>query len=619
MSITAALPRLDCRSVLGAPRRALRQWTLWLHTAGRIAPYLRPHLGQFGLALALGAGYTAVGLAEPWTMKLLLDNVLLQHPLPEFLRRLLGALATDRIRLLYLVIVLVVLFAAVRGLLYYYQQLLAARVGQYATAAMRLALYTNLQRLSFAFHDRRRTGDVLTRLTSDIRLLRDLFVSLPLSLTSELLLIVGMVLVMGLMDWRLTLLALTIVPILAVMLRLYRRPMRAAIRRQREREGDIASIAAEALGAIRVVQGFRREQHEIDRFSVENKRSIHTGLKAARLEARFRWHAEITVAVVTALVLAVATHRVLAGALSPGELIVFVAYLRTFNRPLRRVSRMAERSARGVAAGERVFELLAEEPDVKDRPGALRAPRFRGAIAFDDVSFSHRRVSALRGVSLTVDPGERIAIVGPTGAGKTTLASLIPRFYDPTVGRVLLDGRDVREYRLASIRDRVSLVFQEPVLFATSVAENIAYGKPGASTDDIVRAATLAGLHPIISGLAERYDTGLGERGARLSGGERQCVAIARAAIRETPIVILDEPLTGLDSRSADLVLRALRGLMQGRTVIMISHHLACLREMDRIVVLDRGRVVEEGAYADLVRRGGLFTELMQLQTGQVA
>jgi ATP-binding cassette, subfamily B, bacterial len=619
MSLPGTLPRLSLRPVLGALRRTLRQGSLWLRMAEQLAPYLRRYRGQFGLALALGVGYTLVGLAEPWAMKLLLDNVLLQQPLPELLQGILGSIATDRIRLLHLVIALVVLFAVVRGLLYFYQQLLAARVGQCATAAMRIALYSNLQRLSFAFHDRRRTGDVLTRLTSDIRLLRDIFVALPLSLTSELLLIIGMIVVMALMDWSLTLLALMIIPALAVMLRLYQKPMRAAIRRQREREGDIASIAAEVLGAIRVVQGFRREQHEIDRFSVENKRSIRTGLKAARLEARFRWHAEITVAVVTALVLGVATRRALAGALSPGDLIVFVAYLRTFNRPLRRVSRMAERSARGVAAGERVLELLAEEPDVEDHRGAMRAPRFRGEIRFDEVSFSHRRVSALRGVSLAIAPGERVAIVGPTGAGKTTLASLIPRFYDPAAGRVLIDGRDVREYKLGSVRDRVSLVFQEPVLFATTVADNIGYGKPDAGAEEIVRAATLAGLHPIISGLADGYDTVLGERGARLSGGERQCVAIARAAIKEAPIVILDEPLSGLDSRSADLVLRALRGIMQGRTVIMISHHLACLREMDRIVVLDRGQVVEEGTYPDLVRGGGLFSQLIQLQTGQVA
>ncbi|HEX9754894.1 MAG TPA: ABC transporter ATP-binding protein [Gemmatimonadales bacterium] len=620
MTPVPALRRLGVRSVGRSLRKRLRQWSEWARMAERLAPFARRHLGRLGLALACGVGYTAVGLAEPWAMKLLLDNVILQQPLPRFLGPVLGPIGTSRMAILNLVIGLIVGFALLRGVLYYFQQLLAARVGQSATASMRLALYSHLQRLSFAYHDRRRTGDVLTRLTSDIRLLRDVFIALPLSLTSEGLLVVGMVGVMALMDWSLTLLALTILPLLALMLRLYQRPMRAAIRRQREREGDIASIASEVLGAIRVVQGFRREQHEIDRFAVENARSLRTGLKAARLEAKLRWYAELTVAVVTAAVLAVAARRVLSGALSPGDLIVFVAYLRTFNRPLRRVSRMAERAARGATAGERVLELLGEEPDVKDRAGAVPAPRFRGEIRFEGVSFSHRRrVSALRNVNLLIQPGERIAIVGPTGAGKSTLASLVPRFYDPSEGRVVIDGRDVRDYTLDSLRDRVSLVFQEPVLFATTVAENVAYGKPGAAMDEIVQAVTLAGLHPVVASLRDGYDTVIGERGATLSGGQRQCVAIARAVIKDAPIVILDEPLAGLDSRSVDLVLRALRLLMEGRTVIMISHHLSCLRDMDRIVVLDDGRVVEEGTYQTLAARAGLFAELVQLHAGQVA
>jgi ABC-type multidrug transport system fused ATPase/permease subunit len=225
----------------------------------------------------------------------------------------------------------------------------------------------------------------------------------------------------------------------------------------------------------------------------------------------------------------------------------------------------------------------------------------------------------LRNVNLLIQPGERIAIVGPTGAGKSTLASLVPRFYDPSEGRVVIDGRDVRDYTLDSLRDRVSLVFQEPVLFATTVAENVAYGKPGAAMDEIVQAVTLAGLHPVVASLRDGYDTVIGERGATLSGGQRQCVAIARAVIKDAPIVILDEPLAGLDSRSVDLVLRALRLLMEGRTVIMISHHLSCLRDMDRIVVLDDGRVVEEGTYQTLAARAGLFAELVQLHAGQVA
>lgn len=620
MSLTTALSSLQPRRIGRSIRATMHGMTAWLGAAERLLPYLRRHRVRLALAVTCGAGYTFLGLVEPWTLKLLLDNVILEHPLPGFLEPVLAPVATSPGALLYALVGMLVVVALVRGALYYVQQLLAARVGQSVTADIRLALYSHLQRLSFAFHDRRRTGDILTRLTSDIRLLRDIFISLPLALSSELLLVLGMVTVMALMDWQLTLLALAIIPLLAASLRIYQRPMRAAIRRQRDREGEIATIASEVLGAIRVVQGFRQEEREIGRFTVENKRSLRSGLKAARLEAKLRWFAEVTVAVVTAVVLGVAGRRVMQGVLSPGDLIVFVAYLRAFNRPLRRVSRMAERTARGAAAGERVLELLAEEPHVTDRRGAVAAPRFAGAIRFDGVSFHHRRRGgALHDINLTITPGERVAIVGPTGAGKTTLASLVPRFYDPTAGRILLDGRDIREFTLASLRDRVSLVFQEPVLFATTVAENIAYGQPDASLEAIQEAAKQAGIHPVIDGLRDGYQTVIGERGSRLSGGQRQGIAIARAVIRDTPVVILDEPLAGLDNRATELVLRALRRLMEGRTVLMISHDLACLRDMDRIVVLDQGRIVEEGSFGSLAARGGLFAELLDLQTGQVA
>lgn len=598
-------------------RKRWKQWSAWAHMALRLSPYLRKGRGRLALALVCGIGYTLVGLAEPWTMKLILDNVLLDRPLPSVLAPILGGWAGHGLWLLNLLVVAIVLLAVARGLLYYYQKLLAARVGQQATADMRLELYSHLQRLPFTFHDRRRTGDLLARLTSDIRFLRDIFISLPLSMTSELFLILGMIAVMFLMDWSLTLLALMILPGIAWILRMYQRPMKQAIRQQRDREGQIATIASEVLGAIKVVQGFRRERYETDRFTVENKRSLRTGLKAARLEAKLRWYAEVAVAVVTAVVIGVAARRVLAGALSPGDLIVFVSYLRTFSRPLRRVSSMAERAARGAAAGDRVLEMLAIEPTVRDLPGAVRAPTFRGAIGFDGVSFHHRKgAPVLRDVDLEIEPAERVAIVGPTGAGKTTLVSLIPRFYDPTRGRVCIDGGDVRGFTLASLRDRIALVFQEPVLFATTVAENIAYGKRDATREEIVRAAQRAGIGPIMAALPEGYDTLLGERGGTLSGGERQCVAIARALIKDAPIVLLDEPTAGLDSVSAALVIEALRGLMEGRTVISISHQIATVRDVDRVVVLEDGRVVDEGTPAALRARDGLYQTFGKLQAG---
>jgi ABC-type multidrug transport system fused ATPase/permease subunit len=315
----------------------------------------------------------------------------------------------------------------------------------------------------------------------------------------------------------------------------------------------------------------------------------------------------------------VAARRVLAGALTPGDLLVFASYLRTFNRPLRRVSSMAERSARGTAAGERVLEMLEIEPAVRDLPGAADVPRLDGEIVFEEVSLAHRKgAPVLSGVDLRIGRGERVAIVGPTGAGKSSLVSLIPRFYDPTHGRVLVDGRDTREITLASLRRGISLVFQEPILFAATIAENIGYGKPDATLDEIQQAAEKAGIAGILAGLPEGYDTVIGERGGTLSGGQRQCVAIARAIINDAPIVILDEPTTGLDARSAALVTRALERLMEGRTAVLISHHLRTVETVDRIIVLEGGKIVEEGTHAALLSRGGVYEKLQRFHAGEV-
>lgn len=586
-------------------RRSFRQWRTgwseWLRMGAHFLPFLRPRRRRLGIALLCGIGYAVLGLLEPWFLKLILDNVLLQRPLPGFLRPLLDPFAGQRLQLLNVLVVLLVLVAVVRGVFYYYQQLLSARVGQQTAAELRLDLYRHLQLLSLNFHNRRRTGDVLTRLTNDIRQLRDIFISLPLSISGEFFLVLSMALVMFAMDWSLTLLALLVLPGIALLLRTYQRPMKAAIREQREREGHLATIAAEVLGAIRVVQGYRREPYEIERFGSQNKRSVRVGLKAARLEAKLRWLAEIAVAVVTALVLAVATRRVLRGMLSPGDLLVFVAYLRNFNRPLRRISRMAERAARGTAAAERVLEILQLEPAVQDKPGAIEAERMRQELVFDDVSFHHRKdAPILSHLSLRIAQGERIALVGATGAGKSTLVSLIPRFFDPTEGVITLDGRDLRDYTIESVRRQVAFVFQEPVLFAATIAENIGYGRRDATRAEIEYAAAQAGIHDIIAALPDGYDTILGERGETLSGGQRQCVAIARAIITDAPIVILDEPTTGLDAGSALLVLNALNRLMEGRTVIMITHQLQTITGVDRVVRLSNGTIVEDAAPMEL-------------------
>jgi ATP-binding cassette, subfamily B, bacterial len=575
----------------------------------RLLPYARRRRGRLAGALVLTLALMSVRLLEPWPLKLIFDYVLLGQPLPAGLAAVAGGLGQTA--LLVLLVAAIVVLATLSGLVYYRQSLLASRLGQEVVSELRFDLYRHLQALSFSFHDRRQTGDLIVRLVADIRLLREAIVNLPLDLAESVLLILGMSVIMLVMDWQLALIAFLLVPLLAVAVRRYRQPMKAAVREQRHQEGDLATLASDALGAIRAIQGFGLEERIASRFGGANRRSLKQGLKAARLEARLRWTSELSVGVITAVVVGFAAWRILRGQLSPGDLIVFVTYLRAYARPLRRISKTTERVARTAAAAERVLDLFAQVPDIADRPGAVVAPRLRGAIELAGVSHRHgRHPWVLRQVTLSIAPGERVGIVGPTGAGKSSLMSLIPRFYDPAEGVVRIDGHDVRGLTLESLRAQISLVFQEPILFAETIYENIAYGRPGASREEVVAAAQRAGIHAIIEGLQEGYDTVLGERGGTLSGGQRQCVSIARAMLRDAPIVILDEPTTGLDARSSTLVSAAIERLVAGRTVLLISHDLRTLRDVDRIVVLEAGRVVQQGSYADLATRSGLFREL---------
>ncbi|MCK5504968.1 MAG: ABC transporter ATP-binding protein, partial [Thermodesulfovibrionia bacterium] len=580
-------------------RRLLKGWKQWQDfqsMAEHFLPYIRKNIKHLILAQLAGLSYIILGLLEPWPLKLIFDNIFLNQPLPLILSPVLGTFAGKPFLFLNILIIAIIMIALIRGVFYYYQRLLTSRAGQQISASVRVGLYSHLQSLSFSFHDYRRTGDLLSRLTTDIRILREILISLPLTIVTELCLMLGMLTVMFIMDWQLSLIALAVVPMLVLLLKRYQLPMKSAIRKQRKREGHLASIASEVLGAIKIVQGFHQEHSEVERFTTHNKSSLRSGLRAARLEAKFKWASELAVALVTAIVLGVAARRVLSGALSPGDILVFVAYLKTFNRPLRRISRLSERTARGTASGERILNMLRIEPLIRDGVNAVRAQRIQGEVTFKDVSFKYRNGPlVLTDISFHINSGERVAITGPTGCGKSTLASLLPRFYDPVKGAVLVDGKDIQNFTISSLRRNITLVFQEPVLFATTIAENIAYGKPDASREEIKNAAKRARIHEVIEALPEKYETVLGERGGTISGGQRQCVSIARAIIKNTPIVILDEPTSGLDSQSAELVMGALRKLMQGKTIIIISHQIETISDVDRVLVLQRGSLIHEG------------------------
>lgn len=574
--------------------RLRRQWRSYSRVGSHFLPYLDGRRQSLALAAVLSLAYAGMRLLEPWPIKMIIDHVLLGADLPDFLPESLSQPGQTRWSLLFLLAGSIVVLAVLRGLFYYRHRILVAFLGIQITSSLRLDLYRHLQHLSLTYHDRRRTGDLIVRLTSDIRMLRQAFISLPLELTQGVLLMIGMAVVMLVMDWKLALPALAMLPIVALLVRSYQRPMRQAIRKQREREGHLASMATESLSAIKMVQGFRGEKHEVRRFGGANRKDMRSGLKASRMEAKLKWAAELSISLITALIVLLATRQILLSDFSVGDLVVFLSYLRTYSRPLQRVSRITERMIRATAAGERVLAVLRTRSLVTEKADAVQAGRLRGNIEFDNLSFSYgSRTPVLHEINLRIPAGERVAIVGPTGVGKSTLVSLLSRFYDPTHGVIRIGGNDIRDLTLASLRKQIALVFQEPLLLGTSIAENIAYGKPGADMDDIVKAARRAQVHRIIERLPDGYDTIVGESGKMLSGGQRQCIAIARAMIRNAPILILDEPMVGLDSVASARIRKALQRLMRDRTVILITHDMRELDQMDRVIVLKDGRLDE--------------------------
>jgi subfamily B ATP-binding cassette protein MsbA len=431
----------------------------------------------------------------------------------------------------------------------------------------------------------------------------------------DLMTLVGMVTIMFFMNWQFTLIALSIAPVLFLVVFRYTRLIRKSSREVRKKEGQIVSIVQEVLTSIRVVKAFAREDYEQKRLEEESLESVEIALRARALKSRLAPLVEIIVGVGTALVLWFGARMVLSGSLDAGSLIIFIWYLGKMYKPMQDLSKMTDTYAKASVAYERIQEVLQSEREVKDLPGSRRAGKLRGELEFDHVTFGYEpNQPVLKDLSFKIEPGTVAALVGPTGAGKSTIISLIPRFYDPESGVVKIDGVDVRRLQQKSVRDQVSFVLQDTVLFHASVWRNIAYGKPGASRQEILEAAKLANAHEFIEKMPEGYDTMVGERGVTLSGGQRQRIAIARAVIRNTPLLILDEPSSGLDAASEQLVFEALDRLMAGRTSVVIAHRLATIQRANKIYVVKDGTIVESGTHEELLKEGGLYAELYQIQ-----
>lgn len=553
-------------------------------------------------------------LLEPWPLKFIFDHVLGMTAAERALR--IPAIETlDPMLLLALSASAFVLIIGLRALAAYASTVGFALVGNRVLNEVRRDLYRHLQRLSLSFHTRARGGDLVMRVIGDVGMLKEVAVTAFLPLAGNVLVLIGMLAVMFWLQWKLTLLALVTFPLFWLsMVRLGRR-IQDVSRNQRQREGAMAATAAESMGAIKVVQALSLEERFENTFSSQNKQDLKEGVKAKRLAASLERRVDVFIAIATALVLWYGAQLVLRNDLTPGDLLVFLAYLKNAFKPTRDFAKYTGRLAKASAAGERVIDLLDRAPEVQDLPGAMPAPAFQGAIEFKRVNFAYELDKVvLKNIEFEIHPGYHIALVGASGAGKSTIAGLILRLYDPTAGCVMIDGVDIRRYTLESLRRQISVVMQDSLLFAASIWDNIAYGADDASPAAIKAAARLANAHDFITALPRGYDTIVGERGVTLSKGERQRIAIARAAIRNAPILILDEPTTSLDENNEQVVIEALERLACKRTSLLITHNLFHAARADLILYLESGCVLEWGSHLDLMRVNGRYAALYQLQ-----
>jgi len=564
--------------------------------ARRFWPYLKRERSLVTLSLLALYADVALRLLEPWPLKVVLDRVVATTR-GHAAHRFTAFDAIDPGTLLILAAVAVIAFAALRAVAAYYNTVGLALAGNRVLTSVRNDLYNQLQRLSLSFHTRARAGDLLVRVTGDVGFLQDVVVTAFLPLLANGLTVLGMAAVMLWMNAPLALLVFATGPLFWLSTVRISRRIQETARRQRQQEGAMAATAAESIGAVKVIHALSLEGTFAQAFTGQSRKNLATGVVATRLSAGLERTVDLLIAVATALVLWFGARSVLRGALTPGDLVVFLAYLRIAFRPMRDFAKYTGRLAKASAAGERVLDLLDRVPDVRDLPGAVPAPPLRGAVRFEGVSFAYEPGRpALDQIDCDVLPGQHVALVGPSGSGKTSFVSLILRLYDPTSGRVLIDGRDIREYTLASLRAQMSVVLQDSLLFAASIRDNIAYGAPGASTEAVEAAARLANAHSFITALPLGYDTVIGERGVTLSNGQRQRIAIARAAIRQAPILIFDEPTTGLDRENAQAVIEALGRLAEGRTAFLITHDHDLAARAQLILYMEAGRARQTAA-----------------------
>ncbi len=575
--------------------------------------YARPHWRGFtGMVLAALFG-VAVNIVRPWPLALLIDNVIDGKPIPQWLTFLPGA-DTRQGLLGWVVAAEVVIYLAgtAAAMITSYASLM---LGQRMTWSLAGDLFRHLQRLSLQFHSRREAGDLIERVTTDSYSVDTLLTAAVLPMIQAVATLISMLVVMLALSWELTLLAISVVPLIALTARLFGRRLRERSREQRDSEGRMTAVVEQTLGAMPAVQAFTREPLQAGRFDQHAQQTLRAYARSAQTGMGFQLATGLVLTLGTAAVMYVGGTLAIEGVLTAGVIVVFVSYVGSLYDPIEALSHTAQTIQSAAAETDRVMEILEIEPAVTDLPDAIDR-RVAGAVSYEHVVFGYEPDRpVLHDISFTAQPGEVLAIVGPTGAGKTTLASLLVRFFDPWEGRITIDGSDVRDFTLRSLRSQIALVLQDPFIFPTSIAENISLGRPDATREQIVAAAQAANADTFIERLPDGYDTLVGERGATLSGGEKQRLSIARAFVKDAPLLVLDEPTSALDARTEGLLLEALERLMAGRITLVIAHRLSTIRAADEILVLEHGRIIERGPHEQLIANtDGLYRSLYRQQ-----
>ncbi len=558
---------------------------------------------------------TLMSLAGPWPLKIVLDHVFGSHAMPQWFSGISEWLGGGKTSILHFAAILVIAIAILDAVSTYIDSYFTTNVGQWVAHDLRKTVYDHLQRLSLSYYDSHETGNLISTITDDIDAVQDFASSSVLSILIDVLTMIGMLVVMFYLNWDFTLIAISVTPFLILFVFRFKHVVKKATHEVRKKQSEIMSTVEEGLTSIRVVKAFARGDYEEARLEEKSLESIHAALRARKVKSLLSPFVEIVVAIGTAAVLWYGAKLVLSGNMTAGAMVVFLAYLSKLFKPIQDLAKMTNSIAAATVGLERIKAILDTDISVPEPATAKPAEGLKGNVQFENVAFGYNpQHLILTNVNFNIKAGQAVGLVGSTGGGKSTIIGLIPRFYDPVNGKVKLDGQDIRDFTIKSVRDHISFVLQDTQLFRAPIWQNIAYGKPNATHEEIVQAATLANADEFIQKMEKGYDTMVGERGATMSGGQRQRIGIARAIIRNTPILILDEPTSGLDAESETLVLQGLERLMKGKTTIIIAHRLVTIRDANLILVLKDGIISESGTHDELLALGGFYAELHRIQ-----